>query len=403
MVIDNIIDLNKIKNEIPKRIYNYMKNCILSEYTNEFIFLNNPMAADIIYKKFVYPLDKRFYIRPHQISGINRYCNQSILLPIDKYTFCYFACGNKTPEKFYQDNRNDDNNKHSLADVYLCIFGKNREKYVKYIEKINEYVNKKKASIRYNKSVCIYSSAIDDGNNNELYFTCSKLSNRNPDTIYFSNNEDKITYEFIDNFIKKYEMYKSKQLNYKTGLLFYGEPGTGKSTFIKILANKYNRNILQINIGDIEYINFNELSSILNNDPNKYIVLFEDIDTLYLNRDKGENKFNNVINKLLQFLDSNSSPNNVIFIATTNYVGRLDDALLREGRFDLKLEFKPLNYKDTIKFGKSFGLSEPEVIDCIKEADKRNENKKGSKSGEYNQSLMQTLFIMKLKDSEISK
>lgn len=54
------------------------------------------------------------------------------------------------------------------------------------------------------------------------------------------------------------------------------------------------------------------------------------------------------IKQLLQFLDSSQSPNNVIFIATTNYIDRLDHALVRKGRFDLKIELDDFN-KDTAR------------------------------------------------------
>jgi SpoVK/Ycf46/Vps4 family AAA+-type ATPase len=72
-----------------------------------------------------------------------------------------------------------------------------------------------------------------------------------------------------------------------------------------------------------------------------------------------------VINKMLQFLDSNTSPTNVIFIATTNHKERLDEALLREGRFDLKVEMKGLNKETAREFCKSFGLSSHDTEDVI--------------------------------------
>ena len=43
-------------------------------------------------------------------------------------------------------------------------------------------------------------------------------------------------------------------------------------------------------------------------------------------------------NQLMQLLDGLDSPENVLFIATTNNYDALDKALIRPGRFDLSME-----------------------------------------------------------------
>lgn len=40
------------------------------------------------------------------------------------------------------------------------------------------------------------------------------------------------------------------------------------------------------------------------------------------------------IHTLLNFLDGTNSPENVIFVATTNYIEDIDSAIIRPGRFD---------------------------------------------------------------------
>ena len=90
----------------------------------------------------------------------------------------------------------------------------------------------------------------------------------------------------------------------------------------------------------------------------------------------------------MQFLDSNSSPTNVIFIATTNHIERLDSALLREGRFDLKVEVKPLSRPEAELFGKSFDLSEDMVTDILNTIDSES-----TERGMYNQSRLQARLL----------
>ena len=71
-----------------------------------------------------------------------------------------------------------------------------------------------------------------------------------------------------------------------------------------------------------------------------------------------------MINKLLQFLDSATSPSNVIFIATTNHPEKLDKALTRSGRFDLSVEIKGIFFDKMVEMCKSFDMND-KVIEEI--------------------------------------
>jgi chaperone BCS1 len=229
------------------------------------------------------------------------------------------------------------------------------------------------------------------------------MPSRYRDTMYYSDGEiDKIN-NHISKFIESKNFFEERQLNYKTGILLYGEPGSGKSTIAKVIATTYNRSIISVNMAAVDKIDFGTLAMLINNDVGyQYIVLLEDIDTLYnLNRNTEEvNGVNinvnhttsenekKVINKLLQFLDSNQSPNNVIFIATTNHIDKLDPAILREGRFDLKVEVKGLTKHDAIKFVESFGIDKAGAMEVINKYEKEK-----SASDRYNQSALQAMAL----------
>lgn len=292
-------------------------------------------------------------------------------------TFVYVASGTYIPD--YKNSLFF--NKDTNYDLYMFIFGKHCDWY---FNKINQVIAKAEKK-NLGHSLYVVNSTIP----RNYDITLLSFSNRDVESLVYSHNEDKIVTKFIDKFLKDVDYYEQKQLNYKTGILLYSEPGTGKSSLVKALACKYKRSICQVNIGTIEKVNFNELTSMINADSDKYIVLFEDIDTLYLNRDKvteeGKN-YNDIINGLLQFLDSTSSPNNVIFIGTTNHYDRLDPALIRDGRFDLKLEVKPLEKSDIARFCKTLEFN-GSVDDVIKAYGEPDEN------GHYNQSKLQNIIL----------
>ena len=71
-------------------------------------------------------------------------------------------------------------------------------------------------------------------------------------------------------------------------------------------------------------------------------MTFEDID-FYITKRNGDKDFmqykrDAIQNQILQILDGSYSSDKVIYIATTNHIDKLDPALIRPGRFDLRIE-----------------------------------------------------------------
>lgn len=216
------------------------------------------------------------------------------------------------------------------------------------------------------------------------------------DTIYLPVDKMNNIKTEIDNFIQKETLYREYQIPYKKGILFYGPPGTGKTSLVKSIAYEYQMDIYMININD-EEINDDSISTIINSisDKNKKILLFEDIDSAFADKEKlsheiktqiiennneqfqqsqqyqqkskeaGDKFEEKDINKveiihndiqkigrsaeisrkyltysgLLNALDGVlSNQHGVITIMTTNYIKKLGDAFLRPGRIDAKFE-----------------------------------------------------------------
>jgi Cdc6-like AAA superfamily ATPase len=114
---------------------------------------------------------------------------------------------------------------------------------------------------------------------------------------------------------------------YKSGIMIYGPPGSGKSCTLKIVSNRLVKRggiVFYASNHPAQVMNF--LSSFAQIETNrKCIVILEDIDSLINNF--GETFY-------LEMLDSAKSINNVLFIATTNYPDRLDPRIYnRPGRF----------------------------------------------------------------------
>ena len=406
-----LINKNFIRNKIQKESKNISENIVenVTNYALKYIvkeisttigksytFESNSGIIDDVTMKFLKKHDKKFHKHTVQISSSTyRYKNIQVVLKLEFGTYCYIASGTSIAgaEKLMMLESGLRN-----TDLYVYIFGFNYNKYVEEMESVVEssFISKDSIGI-FN----VDTRRDSRGTINDLSITYKNITPRNEGTMFFSNNEKEDIIKHIDKFKSNERFYKDRQIIYKTGILLYGKPGTGKSSLAKLIASIYNRSIVNINVANFKDIDIATLTQSIDADTvRKYIILLEDIDTLYLNRedimtDKDELA---VTNKLLQFLDSNTSPNDVIFVATTNHIEKLDEALLREGRFDLKVNIQGLNENDALDFCRSFNLDDETGKEAIKEALERRNDSADKNQKEINQSLLQSIILSKIEN-----
>lgn len=196
-------------------------------------------------------------------------------------------------------------------------------------------------------------------------------------TVSFENkffeNKDEILCK-IDKFINSKEKYKEKGIPHTLGILLWGDPGCGKTGFIKSLANYkslFDKHIINIklsknfNVDNLHYIIFNEKIDGKTLIPfDKRIIIFEDIDcmcdivndreTNNTEKKVSEDNNNNNLSNLLNLFDGLMESSERIIIMTTNYPDKLDHALTRPGRMDIKICFKKASYIDIINMLKHY-------------------------------------------------
>lgn len=143
-------------------------------------------------------------------------------------------------------------------------------------------------------------------------------------------------------FIANPKWYTDRGIPYRRGYLLYGPPGCGKSSFITALAGELEYGICLLNLSE-RGLTDDRLNHLLNVAPEQSIILLEDIDAAFVSREdvaqqksayEGLNRV--TFSGLLNCLDGVASTEARIVFMTTNYLDRLDPALIRPGRVDMK-------------------------------------------------------------------
>lgn len=360
----------------------------LNEFPKGFAFVEK---YDDKYNKHVSNPQTILYKNEDTSVGDTKYItDKKFIIKLEKDTYAYINAG---PSRYEKTNTENDRSENCPTYLYIYIFGKHMIKYAKELaymlrNNTSEYLTNYKVSGSKRSS--------DDNTREQVAFNVisSDLHTRPLDTLFFDDNVSSKITDHIDKFLSNETIYKDRSLLYKTGILLYGAPGTGKSSLVTAIATKYNYDLISIDMGTFATLDTNALVESINADNSKYVVLLEDIDAVVKSRTAkdADKEDKSIINKLLQLLDSTSSPTNVIFVATTNYVEVLDEAITRDGRFDLKVEVKELSVNNIDKMCKSFDLKDSE----IKEIKDHITNELNLKS--INQSRLQNIILKKIEN-----
>lgn len=166
--------------------------------------------------------------------------------------------------------------------------------------------------------------------------------------------------KIIDDFIKNKDLYEYHNIPYRIGALSYGPPGTGKSSLAYSIAKYINCPLI---IVSPEYIYDKVMENETIATASKYrIVLIEEIDTMMkeynMSLSSSEKNQSGVLRRdhILKFIDN--LPDGTILMANTNHYEKLDSAVIRSGRFDIKIEMDNFTKDEAIQMIKSYNLEE---------------------------------------------
>ncbi|KAG9025880.1 hypothetical protein FRB95_009655 [Tulasnella sp. JGI-2019a] len=173
-------------------------------------------------------------------------------------------------------------------------------------------------------------------------------------------------------FLRSEAWYAEAGIQHKRGYLLYGPPGTGKSSTVHALAGELDLEIYSLSLAT-NMLDDAGLARLVASTPAHCIILIEDIDCAFPSREEKERKKEAAekgivvaearstitLSGLLNVIDGCSSEEGRLLFATTNYVNRLDPALLRAGRMDVKLHYKQSTRDQILNLFKRFYPATP--------------------------------------------
>ena len=224
-----------------------------------------------------------------------------------------------------------------------------------------------------------------------LMYTKHKFhTTRSFDNVFFEQRQK--VKNHVSFFLNRKDWYEAKGIPYTLGFMFHGEPGTGKTSSVKAIANTARRHIINVHLSEIKskaqlrHLFFNDEIHVMNGmTTERYTIpvherlyVIEDIDAMGDAILKREWKQPTIVTEapvkkqvsdawmenkmqmeedekepidlsfLLNLLDGTLEASGRILCISSNFPERIDRALIRPGRIDMIIHFKKCN-RDILK------------------------------------------------------
>lgn len=211
---------------------------------------------------------------------------------------------------FHKGNQNEDE-----VSFFIIVSEKD---YSKYIELRNKFDSWSNLRDRSNCSIRVM------GGDDILYD-----KNNGWDELILSKDLKSEIKGVVENFLSSKDFYLKNKIPWKTGLIFWGTPGCGKSSLIKTIISNYN--FKPVTITPTADDNMVREAFSYAEDQSPALLYFEDLDSL-LER-------NIDLSSFLNLMDGVVSRNGIMVVATANDFSKLKPSITdRPSRFDRKFE-----------------------------------------------------------------
>jgi SpoVK/Ycf46/Vps4 family AAA+-type ATPase len=159
--------------------------------------------------------------------------------------------------------------------------------------------------------------------------------------MIFENSPVNKVVKEIDTFWSRKAEYDKLGLMQNRGIILYGPPGSGKSIgFQQVTEMMAKRGDIVFFVKSPEAI-IEGMKAFRQIEPNRKVVIgFEEAEEMCRYNER----------TMLRLMDGDAKINRVLFLATTNYINKLPERMLRPGRFDVKVYVGPPVYEHRLQY-----------------------------------------------------
>jgi chaperone BCS1 len=172
--------------------------------------------------------------------------------------------------------------------------------------------------------------------NNE--WTRARLgNNRKLDTVVLKAGQKEAIVGDLDRFFASRERYEALGIPWRRGYLLYGPPGTGKTSLVTALASELSLNVCVLSLASPN-VTDEKIGNLLGSVPRRSVILIEDVDAFFRQRGKADAGVKLSYSGFINALDGVAAHEGSVVFLTTNHPQLIDEAAIRSGRVDFRME-----------------------------------------------------------------
>ena len=162
-------------------------------------------------------------------------------------------------------------------------------------------------------------------------------NNRKLDSVVLKAGQKEAIQGDLQRFFGSRERYESLGIPWRRGYLLYGPPGTGKTSLVTALASELSLNVCVLSLASPN-VTDEKIGNLLSTVPRRSVILIEDVDAFFQQRSKADAAVKVSYSGFINALDGVAAHEGSVVFLTTNHPERIDEAAIRSGRVDFRLE-----------------------------------------------------------------
>lgn len=162
-------------------------------------------------------------------------------------------------------------------------------------------------------------------------------NNRKLDSVVLKEGQKAAIVADLDRFFASRQRYETLGIPWRRGYLLYGPPGTGKTSLVTALASELSLNVCVLSLASPN-VTDEKIGNLLASVPRRSVILIEDVDAFFQQRSKSDAAVKLSYSGFINALDGVAAHEGSVVFLTTNHPQLIDEAAIRSGRVDFRLE-----------------------------------------------------------------